>query len=91
MASVSDKKSRLAGQREYPPRGLRAPHAAAYLGMSESSFLSLVAEGRMPRPKKIRGMAIWDRHELDDVFDSLTGDDRPRRNTVHAILGIDDK
>jgi predicted DNA-binding transcriptional regulator AlpA len=88
---VSDKKSRLAGQREYPPRGLRAPHAAAYLGMSESSFLSLVAEGRMPRPKKIRGMAIWDRHELDDTFDNLTGEDRPRRNTCYTALGIPEK
>jgi hypothetical protein len=57
--------------------------------MSESSFLSLVAEGRMPRPKKIRGMAIWDRLQLDAAFDALAGDDPPRRNTVNAILGID--
>ena len=83
--------SQLQDQLSYPPRGLRAARAAAYLGMSESSFLSLVAEGRMPKPKKLRGMAIWDRLELDAAFEALAGDDPPRRNTVAIALGIEDK
>jgi predicted DNA-binding transcriptional regulator AlpA len=39
----------------YPPRGLRASRAAAYLGMSENSFLNLVEEGKMPKPLQIGG------------------------------------
>lgn len=79
----------------YPPRGLRAARAAAYVGMSETSFLALVTEGRMPRPKRVKGMNIWDRFELDRAFEQLEADmaDEPvppkRRNTVDAILGFD--
>jgi predicted DNA-binding transcriptional regulator AlpA len=81
--------SRLQDNLAYAPRGMRAPRAAAYLGMSESSFLALVAESKMPKPKKIKGMAIWDRHALDAAFDNLGGDDPPKRNMVRAALGID--
>ena len=58
---------KLSDQMAYPPRGMRAPRAAAYLGMSESTFLGLVGEGKMPLPVKVRGMAIWDRQDLDDA------------------------
>jgi len=59
--------------------------------MSESSFLSLVAEGLMPQPKRIRGMSIWDRHSLDAAFDKLTEErDSPKRkNMMDAIMGFD--
>ena len=53
----------------YPPRGLRASRAAAYVGMSENTFLDLVTEGKMPKPMRIRGMNIWDRLELDHWFE----------------------
>jgi predicted DNA-binding transcriptional regulator AlpA len=66
----------------YPPRGLRAPRAAAYVGMSETSFLALVTEGKMPRPKRMKGMAIWDRLELDAAFEELTKKDEPRRRNM---------
>lgn len=77
----------------YPPRGLRGPRAAAYLGMSESSFLALVAEGVMPQPKRVKGMSIWDRYALDAAFDRLSkneSDPPPKRkNTADIIMGFD--
>ncbi len=72
----------------YPPRGLRRRRAAAYLDMSERTFTTLVAEGQLPKPKKLRGMQIWDRQELDAVFDDLSDHESTRRNTVDEILGI---
>jgi len=77
----------------YPPRGMRAPRAAAYVGMSESSFLALVADGVMPQPKRVKGMSIWDRYALDAAFDRLSKDesDPPtkRKNTMDVIMGLD--
>ena len=68
----------------YPPRGLRAQRAAAYLGMSESAFLRLVDEGVMPQPVRIRGVTTWDRLDLDAAFENLK--DTGAQNTVHRIL-----
>jgi len=77
----------------YPPRGLRASRAAAYLGMSQSSFLSLVNEGLMPQPKRVKGMSIWDRYALDAAFDRLSKDENDpptkRKNTMDVIMGLD--
>jgi excisionase family DNA binding protein len=73
----------------YPPRGLRAEAAAEYLGMSRSKFLQLVDKGRLPRPKAIDGMSIWDRHELDAAFESFaaTRVDGGRTNSFDQVLG----
>jgi hypothetical protein len=60
--------------------------------MSETSFLTLVDEGVMPKPKRVKGMNIWDRLELDAAFESLAPEQRDepkRRNTFDTILGID--
>jgi len=84
--------SKIQDHLAYPPRGLRAPRAAAYIGMSETSFLHLVDEGVMPKPKRVKGMNIWDRYELDAAFESLAPEQRDepkRRNTFDTILGID--
>lgn len=81
--------SKLQDHLAYPPRGMRASRAAAYLGMSESSFLSLVAEGVMPQPTRIKGMNIWDRLRIDAAFESLAPeqqDEPKRRNTMDALL-----
>lgn len=53
------------------PRGLRRPQAAAYVGVSMTKFDELVRDGRMPAPRRVDGCNIWDRHALDDAFDSL--------------------
>lgn len=82
---------RLQDHLAYPPRGLRSARAAAYLGMSESSFLSLVDEGRLPKPKKVRGMMIWDRLELDAAFETLEHQPKKQRNTMDELMGLDDE
>ena len=66
----------------FPPRGLRAEDAASYLGMSRSKFLELVANGRLPKPKIVDGMAIWDRHKLDLAFDEF-----PERGDSDNVVG----
>jgi predicted DNA-binding transcriptional regulator AlpA len=75
----------------YPPRAMKAERAAAYLDMSRSKFLELVEQGRLPKPKIIDGIRVWDRLALDAAFndfpdhrdsDSLAG----RRNTFDDVL-----
>ena len=53
------------------PRGLSRSEAAAYIGIGPTKFDELVADGRMPRPKRIDGRVIWDRHRLDVAFEQL--------------------
>jgi predicted DNA-binding transcriptional regulator AlpA len=52
----------------YPPRAMKADRAAAYLDMSRSKFLELVARGDLPKPKIIDSMRMWDRLALDAAF-----------------------
>ncbi|MCP1852104.1 MULTISPECIES: MerR family transcriptional regulator [unclassified Bradyrhizobium] len=60
----------------YPPRGMSRDEAARYVGVGVTKFDQMVADGRMPRPKRIDGRAIWDRLRLDAAFTDLP-DDRP--------------
>jgi predicted DNA-binding transcriptional regulator AlpA len=72
----------------YPPRGMRADRAAAYLGMSKSEFLKLVDKGTMPKATKIENMAIWDRLALDLAFEELNAVSNDRgSNTFDQVLG----
>lgn len=75
----------------YPPRAMKAERAAAYLDMSRSKFLELVEQGRLPKPKVIDGIRVWDRLAIDAAFndfpdrndnDSFGG----RRNTFDDVL-----
>jgi predicted DNA-binding transcriptional regulator AlpA len=66
----------------YSPRLLRADRAAAYLGMGTSTFLRMVSEGVLPKPKHIKGVVVWDRFALDAYVDGI--DDEA--NTVERIL-----
>ena len=75
----------------YPPRAMKADRAAAYLDMSRSKFLELVKQERLPTPKIIDGVRVWDRLALDAAFndfpdrgdgDSVEG----RPNTFDALL-----
>jgi len=54
-----------------PPRGLSRVEAAAYLGVSARTFDGMVADGRMPGPKRIGARKLWDRHALDIAFSAL--------------------
>ncbi|UCI10157.1 hypothetical protein [Mesorhizobium sp. B1-1-8] len=59
----------------YPPRGLSREEAARYVGVGSTLFDEMVADGRMPRPKRINSRAIWDRVALDICFTSLPDKD----------------
>jgi predicted DNA-binding transcriptional regulator AlpA len=63
----------------YAPRGARRGlsriEAAAYVGISPSKFDQLIADGRMPTPRRIDHRNVWDVRELDLSFDDLPRDD----------------
>jgi predicted DNA-binding transcriptional regulator AlpA len=67
----------LSDVRPVPRRGLSRVEAAMYIGISPSNFDKLVADETMPRPVKIGGRKVWDRHELDLAFDALPREDKP--------------
>lgn len=54
-----------------PPRGLSRGGAAEYVGVGVSKFDEMVADERMPKPKRIDGRVVWDRIEIDVAFDAL--------------------
>lgn len=55
------------------PRALSREQAAEYVGIGATKFDALVADGRMPPPKRIDGRAVWDIRQLDRAFDRLPG------------------
>lgn len=57
------------------PRGLYRAQAAAYVGVGVTKFDAMVADRRMPSPRRVDGRKIWDRRELDEHFDALPHDD----------------
>ena len=59
------------------PRGLSREQAADYVNVGTTKFDELVADGRMPKPKRIDGRRVWDIRKLDKAFDALDGDDDP--------------
>jgi predicted DNA-binding transcriptional regulator AlpA len=65
---------KLADTLAYPPRIFRSDRAAAYLSMSESQFLKLVAQGRLPKGKRLGGITFWDRAMLDAFVDNYQGE-----------------
>jgi hypothetical protein len=82
---------KLQDELAYPPRAMKADRAAAYLDMSRSKFLELVEADRLPKPKVVDGIRIWDRLALDAAFNDFPdrGDDdsvRGRRNTFDEVL-----
>lgn len=60
----------------YPPRGLSRDEAARYIGVGATKFDELVKDGRMPKPKRLDGRAVWDRIALDLAFTDLPEDGR---------------
>lgn len=60
-----------------PPRGLCREAAARYVGVSPNTFDKMVADGRMPGPKRIDGRKVWDIRKLDIAFDALPDDEQP--------------
>ena len=64
-----------------PRRGLRRVEAAIYVRISPTKFDEMVKDGRMPRPKRIDGAAVWDQRRLDLAFETL-----PRRRGPRASV-----
>lgn len=59
----------------FPPRGLDRMEAAGYIGVSPNTFDKLVAEGKMPKPRRpVDRRVVWDRYALDEAFDQLPQD-----------------
>ncbi|MEY9880455.1 helix-turn-helix transcriptional regulator [Bradyrhizobium sp. USDA 329] len=52
------------------PRGLRRADAARYLGISPTHFDKQVRAGAAPKPLALFGVNIWDRNDLDALFES---------------------
>lgn len=60
----------------YAPRGLSRDEAARYVGVGTTKFDEMVADGRMPKPKRIDGRVVWDRLKVEAAFSDLPDDDR---------------
>jgi predicted DNA-binding transcriptional regulator AlpA len=70
-------KEKLQDTLAYPPRGMNCDRAAAYCGVSRTTFSELVASEVLPPAKNLGGLARWDRIDLDAAWDAL--DDAARR------------
>jgi predicted DNA-binding transcriptional regulator AlpA len=73
----------------YPPRGMDAERAAAYVGLSRSKFLELVDAGDAPQPLDLGQCPRWDRRKLDDWLDTKSEYTKKpsRRKTLADCLG----
>ncbi|AUC97089.1 hypothetical protein CWS35_24710 [Bradyrhizobium sp. SK17] len=69
----------------YPPRGMSREEAARYVGVGTTKFEQMVADGRMPRPKRVDGRVIRDRLRLDAAFSDLP--EEARVNPLDRMLG----
>lgn len=54
-----------------PPRGLSRVQCVAYIAVGPTKFDEMVADRRMPKPKRIDGRVVWDRLEIDEAFAAL--------------------
>jgi hypothetical protein len=46
----------------------------------------MVADGRMPKPKRINSRVLWDRHELDIAFEKLSDLMIPARHFICTVF-----
>lgn len=76
LRSIRDKPASMKSDAfSYPPRGLSREEAARYIGVGSTLFDEMVADGRMPKPKRINSRTVWDRVALDIAFTSLPDKD----------------
>jgi len=69
-----------------PPRGLSRVEAAQYIRVSPTTFDQMVADDRMPKPKRIDGRVVWDRHQVDLAFTALP--DENDRDDIWARVAV---
>ncbi len=58
-----------------PPCGLSRVQSAAYVGTGTTLFDEMVKDGRMPKPKRINSLTVWDRLALQEAFVALPSDE----------------
>ena len=75
MTAMRSRAAERLGRAGLAPRGLSREEAAAYIGIGATHFDKLVADGRMPAPRRLGSRAIWDRHDVDEAFERLPRDD----------------
>lgn len=86
MHSESPSHQRPPRPSKIEPRGLRRLDAAAYVGVSPSQFDAWIHQKIMPKPKKIGGVAVWDRLRLDAAFEALPGDEDERHSVYDDLV-----
>jgi predicted DNA-binding transcriptional regulator AlpA len=69
----------------YAPRGMSRDEAARYIGVGPTKFDEMVADGRMPKPKRVDGRVIWDRLRIDAAFSDLS--EEKVSNPLDRMLG----
>jgi predicted DNA-binding transcriptional regulator AlpA len=88
MKHANDNKRHFALPRSLPPIGLCREVAAAYIDVSPTKFDQMVADGRMPKPKRVDGRRIWDRIKIERYFAAIPGDeDGTEGNDKWAVFG----
>jgi predicted DNA-binding transcriptional regulator AlpA len=74
----------------YPPRGMDANQAAAYVGLGHTKFLEMVKVGHMPKPVDLDGSTRWDRvdldHKMDDLKETRQNPSTASRTRINARL-----
>lgn len=68
----------------YAPRGMSRDEGARYIGVGTTKFDEMVADGRMPRPKRIDGRVVWDRLKIEAAFSDLP--DEKQVNPLDRML-----
>ena len=67
----------------YAPRGLCREEACRYIGVGTTKFDEMVADGRMPKPKRVDSRTVWDRIALDAAFSDLPDENE---NAIDRLL-----
>lgn len=63
---------------------------ARYVGVGATKFDEMVADRRMPRPKRVDGRVIWDRLKVDAAFSDLP-EDKPVNRLDAILAGTSDR
>ena len=59
-----------------PRFGLSVEQAAEAVGITANTFLKMVEDGRMPRPRCIGSRKVWDVEEVHAAFKALPHDNQ---------------
>jgi predicted DNA-binding transcriptional regulator AlpA len=67
-----------------PAFGMSRVQAAHHIGIGVALFNGLVAQGKVPLPRKIGTRLIWLRHEVEDAIESLPYAEDPAERRSNA-------